>query len=199
MLKLIRETWEEIAFLSALSGGFWYTLEPPIGNSSGVFSGFVGAFALGAALAVRCAMLYWNANSRVVISIMALAIVFLLAAVPAFAIYVVTRSNLVIDYTSNGEVMEVVRGLEYHPEVLAVREEDFQTDHDLLNSAGGLAGRDLVWTRDSIMEAELQLTVGYVLSFLFTLLSTVFFIEIFRIRRLSNEAARVAAGNGGQD
>ena len=183
MLQLLKETWAEIAFLSALGGGFWFTLEPPIGNSVGVLSGFAGAFVLAAALGVRSILRRWHEQFRVVIAVQVLAFVFVLASVPILATYVVKRSNLVLDYDSGGQIVEIVRGTEYHEMIFGVKMDKKMSDVKLLNSYGGIDNRDLVWTRESIIEAELDLVVGYMMSFLLTLISTVFFVEVLRIGR----------------
>lgn len=183
MLSLLRETWGEIAFLSAVGGGFWFTLEPPIGNNVGVLSGFAGAFVLAAALGVRSILRRWHDQFRVVIAVQVLAVVFLLAAVPILATYVVKESNLVIDYSEGGRTFEIVRGTEYHEAVFDVKISEGMSDSKLLRSRGGIENRDLVWKRKSIMDAESDLVVGYMMSFLLTLISTMFFVEVLRIRR----------------
>lgn len=183
MLKLLKETWEEITFLSALGGGFWYTLEPPITSSVGVMSGFVGAFVLAAALVVRAVLQQWGMQSRVQIATLVLSVVFLLAAVPTFVVYVVDRSNLIFQYEHGGESIEIVRGTEYQSDILEIKANESMTDSDLLDSAGGPSGRDLVWTRQSTSKAEARLTIGYVLSLLFTLVSTIFIVEVLRVWR----------------
>ena len=183
MLKLIRDMWQEIAFLATLAGGFWYSLEPPITGSIGVISGFVCAFVLAAALMVRAILQQWGMQTRIQIAVLVLSGLLLITSVPIFVVYVVDRSNLILEFEHGGETVEIVRGTEYQPDVLKVKASESMTDSDLLDSAGGPSGRDLVWTREAISKAESRLTVGYVLSFLFTLVSTVFIVEVFRVWR----------------
>ena len=196
MLKLIKETWEEIAFLVALAGGFWYALEPPITGSTGVISGFVCALVLAAALVVRAVLQQWGMQARVRIAVLVVAVVFLVAAVPIFVVYVVDRSDLIFPYEHEGGAIEIVRGTEYKPGVLEVKTSESMTDGELLHTAGGSNARDLVWTRQSISEAESRLTIGYVLSLLFTLVSTVFIVEVLRVwRGQLARSARTPSGN----
>ena len=53
MLRLIRETWGEILGLFLVGAGFWYVLEPPIGDWNGILSGLCCAFVLPATLLAR--------------------------------------------------------------------------------------------------------------------------------------------------
>ena len=117
------------------------------------------------------------------IAVQVLAVVLLLASIPVFATYVVKRSNLIFDYNNNGHIVEVVRGTEYHKMIFKVKVTKKMTDEKLLNSFGGIESRDLVWKRESIIEAERDLAVGYMMSFLLTLISTILFVEVLRTRR----------------
>ena len=184
MLALIKETWLEVAFLLSLSGGFWVTLEPPVGNLSGVLSSFVGAFIVAAALGVRVFLKHSVQPSARAMT-MAFALASLVAAVAMFGTYVADRSNLVLAFRSGDETVELVRGTVYQPGVRAVKESRAITDNKLLAGAGGIQGRESVWTTESILAAERRLTFGYVLSLLFTLLSTMLFVEILRSERTS--------------
>lgn len=183
MPNLIKQTWEEITILVALGGGFWYALEPPIPGPVNILSGFVCTAALAAALAVRASLQSWGTRRGVRTLVLMLAVVFLLAAVVMFINYVVARSNLVFKYPHEQMTIEVVRGKEYQQDVLEMKVQNGLTDSELLAAAGGIRGRDLVWTRESIAKAERRLAVGYVLSLLFTLLSTIFVVELLRDRR----------------
>ena len=189
MLALIKETWLEVAFLLSLSGGFWVTLEPPVGNLSGVLSSFVGAFIVAAALGVRVFLKHSVQPSARAMT-MTFALASLVAAVAMFGTYVADRSYLVLAFRSGDETVELVRGTVYQPSVRAVKESQTITDNTLLAGAGGTQGRESVWTPESILAAERRLTFGYVLSLLFTLLSTMFFVEILRSERTSTGVNR---------
>ena len=189
MLALIKKTWGEVAFLLGLSGSFWLTLEPPVGGLSGALSGFVGALTLAAALGARSVLEHWQSQLAVRAIIIVLGFALLVAAVPTFAFYFADRSNLVLTYQGNN----IVGGTEYHSHILDIKKHEAgnnigMTDIDLLNRMGanGAGKRYLVWTRESILAAERRLSVGYAMSLLFTLLSTIFFIEILRIGRTSS-------------
>lgn len=175
-----------------LSSGFWVMLEPPIGIQSGALSGFVGSIALAVALGVRVTLGHGSSQPsvRVVNWLKLLAFVFLLAAIPMFLIYVTDRSSLVFEYKAGGEMQQLVRGTEYHPGVKAVKKDRGMTDTELLNASGGAEARNSLWTDSSLQAAEWRLSVGYVLSLLFTLLSTIFFIEILRVWRDSGSRRR---------
>ena len=185
MLQLLKETWVEIAFLLGISGGFWFTLEPPVGNLSGALYGFVGAITLAFALGVRVTL--GNGSNqpsvRVINWMSVLAFVFMLAAILIFLVYVDDRSSLVFEYKTESETLELVRGTEYQPSIQDIKKSENMTDIDLLNASGGVNARDVLWTNSSIQAAEYRLTIGYFLSLLFTLLSTILFIEILRVRR----------------
>ena len=189
MLALIKKTWTEVAFLLGVSGGFWLTLEPPVGGLPGALSGFVGALTLAAALGVRSVLEYWQNQLVVRTAIIVLGFALLVAAVPTFAIYFADRSNLVLTYQGTN----IVRGIDHHPHILDIKKKHQSeegvgiTDIGLLTRMGenGATKRDLVWTRESILAAERRLSVGYAMCLLLTLLSTIFFVEILRIGRTS--------------
>ncbi|MEQ8185832.1 hypothetical protein [Marinobacter salarius] len=177
MLAILKETWGEIAFLMGLSGGIWYLLEPPIHGSSGTLSGFVGVVVLGTALGVRATLRQWTCR-YVTVLILGLGFVAISMAVVFFADYVVQRSHLVMNYRIGPtQTVEIIRGMEYQPGV----DYELRTDQGLLSDAGGLNGRSLIWTRESIIESERRLSIGYVRTALATLLAAMFFVEILRL------------------
>lgn len=189
MLKLLKETAGEIAFLTALGGGFWALLEPPVGLQSGVFTGYVGASVLATTLCVRAILNLWSARRGVTIAVMAVATAALIAGTVFFASYIVDRSNLVFSYGTGPEtVVEVVRGTRYHAHKAAIKQANLLSDEELLSSAGGPAGREHVWTRESIIEAERTLARGYMLTALMTLLATMFFVEVLRLGTASGKS-----------
>ena len=180
MLEQIKQTWAEVVLLLGLSGGFWLALEPPVGEVAGTLSGFVGAITVAAVFGVRSVLRHFR-NSRTVLgATLGIALGFLVVAVPAFAIFVVDRSRLVLPYEENGATIELIRGTEYYPDVLAVKRADKLSDMQLLNNVGGAKNRDLIWVKGSIVKAERRLAVGYVLTLLLTLLSTMFLVETLR-------------------
>lgn len=184
MLAILKETWKEVAFLISLAGGFWYLLEPPIHGSSGIFSGFVGTVALSGALCVRAMLRQWTGR-HTTITMLALGVLSLSTAVPLFTSYVVERSQLVVKFqTSESQTVEVIRGTEVQP---WVAEPELKTDQELLSDAGGANARRLIWTPDSIIEAERRLAMGYVLAALATLLAAIFIVEILRLRTVAGD------------
>ena len=181
MTPLLKETWKEIAFLMGLGGGFWYTLEPNIGVESGVFSGFVSAFALAAVLETRSIVNQYSAHAVFRIALVVLGFAFLFVSVPLFSTYLVDRSNLTFEYETNTGPVRVVRGTVYHPDIFKAKYEEKLSDSALLVKAGGPNRRDLIWTRSSIILSEKKLAMEYVLTSLSTLISLIFFIEVLRI------------------
>ena len=97
--------------------------------------------------------------------------------------YVVCRSDLVIEYQPNGEIIEIVRGTEYKNGIREMKETQGFNITKLLNSVGGPDNLNSVWTEESISEAKSYLIVGYILSLVFTLLSTMLIVEVIRNRR----------------
>ena len=188
MYKLIKETWAEVFFLLALSGGFWLMLEPPLDVPRGVLSGFVGVVAVAVALGVRGVLKNYGGHSTMRLVIKIIAFVFLLAAIITFIIHIVDRSHYILSYKTTNITVEVVIGSEYQPKVKKIQqnEEFLKSDIDLLKASGGPDKPELIWTPESILAAEKRLAIGYLLSLLFTLFSTMFFVEILRFGKPQN-------------
>lgn len=182
MLEQIRQTWAEIALLLGVGGGFWLTLEPPVGELSGTLSGFVGAVSLAAVFGVRSVLSHYPESRGVRNATLAAALACLVVAVLAFAVFVVDRSSLVMKYEQGGATTELVKGTRYHTAILSVKRQQMMSDMDLLRSVGGPGNREAVWERASIVDAERRLALGYVLALLLTLWSTMFFVETLRNR-----------------
>ena len=188
MIKLIKETWGEVSFLIALSGSFWIMLEPPLDVPQFVLSGFVGAISVAAALGVHSVLKNYGNHKPVLLIIIIIAFVFLLAATITFGIHIVDRSHFIRSYTTKNETVKLVIGSEYKSKIEAMQqnEKSFKSHNDLLAASGGPERRELIWTRESILAAEKRLAIGYVLSLLFTLFSTMFFVEILRFGKPQN-------------
>lgn len=185
MKKILNATVAEIGILLGVGGGFWKLLQPPVGAYPEVFSGFIAAATLGAALGVRATLNSWGATRGLITIILVVALIFLVVAVACFPIYVVGRSNMVFDYKlAGGEIVETVRGTEYHPDIATIKWAESKTDEDLLNDfgEGGIEAREFVWPRESLIEAERWLAVWYMLTALTTLFSSMLFVEVLRMQ-----------------
>ena len=186
MLAVIKKTWREVAFLLVISGGFWFALEPPVFNPTGTLTGFVGAVSVAAALGIRSVLEHWRQSRHVRLVIIGAALAFLTATIPAFWVYVSSHSKHVTDYELNGTTIQLIKGMEYRPEILPLTLNPVNTDQVLLDRADGQ--RESIWTPESIYEAERILTIWYVLTQLSTLLATIFAVEFLRNSRPTENA-----------